>query len=130
MKHVPGQLFPVFPKAVASVPQLYVRNERVLFWFETEQGPMVLAMIGALNVGSVTVKGYGDIASSNKTATEWSMTDITTFERGDELAYFNMGGSCVVALFPEAVLPWLSHWQEGRSIQMGQGLNDAPSASQ
>lgn len=123
MMHVPGNLFPVYPKAVQVIDQLYVRNERVLFWFETDFGPMVIAMIGALNVGSITVQGYGRISSVEKTATQWDVTDSMDFNKGSELAYFNMGGSCVVALFPQQHNKWNSQVVAGSSVCMGYGLN-------
>ena len=48
--HVPGRLFSVGTDAVASVPRVFARNERLAFHFDTEFGPMVQVMVGALLV--------------------------------------------------------------------------------
>ena len=49
--HVPGGLFPVNAGAVRSIPGLFVRNERVVFECELEDGrPAAVVMVAALNV--------------------------------------------------------------------------------
>ncbi|HRA03731.1 MAG TPA: archaetidylserine decarboxylase, partial [Thermomonas sp.] len=51
--HVPGRLFSVGTDAVASVPRVFARNERLVCHFDTEFGPMVQVMVGALLVSGV-----------------------------------------------------------------------------
>tara|TARA_A100001015_G_scaffold285234_1_gene352526 strand:- start:1853 stop:2701 length:849 start_codon:yes stop_codon:yes gene_type:complete len=124
MQHIPGALFPVFPKAVATIPKLYARNERVVFWLETEQGPIVMVMIGALNVGSIHVKGYGTVNSTVGVASEWQPSEPYQLKKGEELAWFNMGGSCVVVCVPEQQGAWHGAYQIGQKVLVGQNLRD------
>ncbi len=51
--HVPGRLFSVNEATAARVPALFARNERVICAFESEHGPFVLVLVGALFVGSM-----------------------------------------------------------------------------
>lgn len=51
--HVPGRLLSVGTDAVASVPRLFARNERLVCHFDTDFGPMCLVMVGALLVSGV-----------------------------------------------------------------------------
>src|SRR5690606_33759383 len=51
--HVPGRLFSVGTDAVASVPRLFARNERLVCHFDTGFGPMAVVMVGALLVSGV-----------------------------------------------------------------------------
>jgi len=124
MQHIPGALFPVFPKAVDTVPKLYARNERVVFWLETAQGPIVLVMIGALNVGSIHVTGYGTVNSTSQAASEWQPTESYELKKGEELAWFNMGGSCVVVCVPEQQGTWHTDYEPGQAVRVGQNLRD------
>src|SRR5690606_33809165 len=69
--HVPGRLFSVGPDAVASVPRLFARNERLVCHFETDFGPMAVVMVGALLVSGVEtvwsgeeIPAYGDRITS------------------------------------------------------------------
>ncbi|HPM57243.1 MAG TPA: archaetidylserine decarboxylase, partial [Thermomonas sp.] len=65
--HVPGRLFSVGTDAVASVPRLFARNERLVCHFDTDFGPMASVMVGALLVSGVEtvwsgveIPAYGD----------------------------------------------------------------------
>ena len=50
--HIRGALFPVNPGAVDSIPELFPRNERVVFRFRLpEDSTAVVVMVSALNVG-------------------------------------------------------------------------------
>ena len=46
MVHVPGDLFSVNPTTARGVPGLFARNERVVCFFESAQGPFVLVLVG------------------------------------------------------------------------------------
>src|SRR5690606_20598597 len=58
--HVPGRLFSVGPAAVAGVPRLFARNERLVCHFDTDFGPMVQVMVGALLVSGVETVWSGE----------------------------------------------------------------------
>ncbi|MFX7329401.1 phosphatidylserine decarboxylase, partial [Acinetobacter baumannii] len=53
MVHVPGSLYSVNPATVAGVPGLFARNERVVCLFDSDFGPFVLTLVGAMVVGSM-----------------------------------------------------------------------------
>lgn len=101
--HVPGRLFSVGTDAVASVPRLFARNERLVCHFETEFGPMVQVMVGALLVSGietvwsgVEIPAYGDRISRK----DWRGRDVT-LGKFDEMARFNYGSTVIVLLPPD-----------------------------
>ena len=56
MIYVPGKLFSVNRITSQSVKNLYSRNERLICFFDTACGPMVLTMVGAMIVSGITVR--------------------------------------------------------------------------
>ena len=102
--HVPGRLFSVGTDAVASVPRLFARNERLVCHFDTDFGPMVSVMVGALLVSGVEtvwsgveIPAYGD----RITRKDYRGKGIE-LERFAEMARFNYG-STVIVLLPKGV---------------------------
>ncbi|MQP77412.1 phosphatidylserine decarboxylase [Stenotrophomonas sp. MYb238] len=100
--HVPGRLFSVGTAAVARVPRLFARNERLVCHFDTDFGPMVQVMVGALLVSGVEtvwsgeeIPAYGD----RITRKDWRGKGIT-LERFAEMARFNYGSTVIVLLPP------------------------------
>ncbi|KAJ7513435.1 hypothetical protein O6H91_24G007300 [Diphasiastrum complanatum] len=55
-RHFPGHLYPVNTRAVRTIKNLYVLNERVVLEGKWSQGFMSMALVGATNVGSIEVK--------------------------------------------------------------------------
>ena len=54
--HIPGALFPVNPGAVDSIPELFPRNERVVFRFRLPgDTTAAVVMVSALNVGDTKI---------------------------------------------------------------------------
>lgn len=54
IRHLPGDLWPVNDAALAGVPGLFARNERVAMLGRTDRGQaFALVPVGALNVGSI-----------------------------------------------------------------------------
>ena len=100
--HVPGRLFSVGTDAVAGVPRLFARNERLVCHFDTDFGPMVSVMVGALLVSGVEtvwsgveIPAYGDAI----TRKDYAGQDIV-LERFAEMARFNYGSTVIVLLPP------------------------------
>lgn len=105
MLHIPGRLFSVAPGIVAHTPRLYARNERVVAFFDTDIGPIAMALIGAINVGSIETVWAGEItppAGGRISRIEYTDQDIT-LERGAEMGRFNLGSS-VILLLPDQPL--------------------------
>ena len=121
--HVPGRLFSVGTDAVASVPRLFARNERLVCHFETEFGPMVQVMVGALLVSGVeTVWSGVEIPpyGGDITRKDWRDQDIR-LGRFAEMARFNYG-STVITLLPPGVAELAPQLQAQSPVRLGQRL--------
>lgn len=121
--HVPGRLFSVGTDAVASVPRLFARNERLVCHFDTDFGPMVQVMVGALLVsgvetvwGGVEIPAYGDAI----TRKDYRGRGIT-LERFAEMARFNYG-STVIVLLPKGVATLDPALHAESAVRLGERL--------
>jgi len=98
--HIPGRLFSVAPFAVAAVPRLFARNERLVCLFEGEHGPFAVVLVGAMLVSGIeTVWGGVEVPPYALAITrrDWRGAGVH-LERGAELGRFNMGSTAVVLL--------------------------------
>ena len=121
--HVPGRLFSVGTSAVATVPRLFARNERLVCHFDTSFGPMVSVMVGALLVSGVEtvwsgveIPRYGDAI----TRKDWRGKDIV-LEKFAEMARFNYG-STVIVLLPPGVAELSPELGAETPVRLGQAL--------
>jgi len=121
--HVPGRLFSVGTDAVRSVPRLFARNERLVCHFDTDFGPMVSVMVGALLVSGVEtvwsgveIPRYGD----RITRKDWRGKGIT-LQRFEEMARFNYG-STVIVLLPPGVAAFDPALKAESPVRLGQAL--------
>ncbi|WP_133499979.1 archaetidylserine decarboxylase [Cognatilysobacter terrigena] len=120
--HVPGRLFSVGPNAVRLVPRLFARNERLVCHFDTDFGPMVLVMVGALLVSGVeTVWGGVEIPQYGHKITEKRYENGITLERFAEMARFNYG-STVIVLLPAGVATLDPSLHAESPVRLGQRL--------
>ncbi len=125
MIHVPGRLFSVAPYTVRRVPRLFARNERVISVFETDSGPLVMVLVGAMLVSSTETVWAGEVTpTKNK---EVSVKDYSgekiSLAKGDEMGRFNMG-STVILLMPPGALKNLRELNSGDMVQVGQSLGN------
>ncbi|MDV0437116.1 archaetidylserine decarboxylase [Xanthomonas sacchari] len=121
--HVPGRLFSVGTDAVRSVPRLFARNERLVCHFDTDFGPMVSVMVGALLVSGVeTVWSGVEIPryADRITRKDWRGKGIT-LQRFEEMARFNYG-STVIVLLPPGVAAFDPALKAESPVQLGQAL--------
>lgn len=121
--HVPGRLFSVGTAAVATVPRLFARNERLVCHFDTSFGPMASVMVGALLVSGVEtvwsgveIPRYADAI----TRKDWRGKGIV-LERFAEMARFNYG-STVIVLLPPGVAELAPELQAEMAVKLGQRL--------
>lgn len=123
MVFVPGQLFSVNPVTAQNVPGLFARNERLVVLFETDWGPMVLVLVGAMIVASIETTWAGVIAPRSKatTTTTYGAIEPPTFVKGAEMGRFRLG-STVVALLPRDTLQWREGFAPGMAMEMGKTL--------
>lgn len=121
--HVPGRLFSVGTDAVRSVPRLFARNERLVCHFDTDFGPMVSVMVGALLVSGVeTVWSGVEIPryADRITRKDWRGKGIT-LQRFEEMARFNYG-STVIVLLPPGVAAFDPALAAESPVRLGQAL--------
>lgn len=90
-RRIPGTLFPVQPWVVCSLRGLFARNERLVLEFDTRAGKMIMVCVGASGVGTVTTV-LGKIENME------CYDPQIIFNKGDEIAAFNLG-STVIVLF-------------------------------
>jgi phosphatidylserine decarboxylase len=121
--HVPGRLFSVGTDAVANVPRLFARNERLVCHFDTDFGPMVSVMVGALLVSGVETVWSGEEIPAYGTAI--TRKDYrgkgVTLERFAEMARFNYG-STVIVLLPPGVAGLAPELKAESPVRLGQAL--------
>ena len=124
MIHVPGKLFSVSEWMLQQVPRVFARNERVAFQFETAYGPMILIMVGAMNVSAIETNWTGPLRRSSK-VNEFDFTHTQKItQKGLEIGRFNMG-STVIMLFTEK-MKFLPHIKAGQIVKMGQLIGHYP----
>ena len=126
MLHVPGRLFSVAPWTVAEIPRIFARNERLACYFETAVGPMVMVLVGAINVAAIeTVWGGLVIPPRGKKISEYDYSHTRKeIAKGAEMGRFNMG-STVILLTGEKV-ELLPHISAGQTVKMGQLIGHFP----
>jgi len=123
MIHVPGRLFSVAPYTARQVPRLFARNERVICVFETDAGPLVMVLVGAMLVSSTETVWAGEITpNKNKDVTIKDYLEETVYLfKGEEMGRFNMG-STVIMLMPSDAIKNFADLRAGDSLKVGQKL--------
>jgi len=97
MLYIPGRLFSVTTFVVSHIPRLFARNERCVCYFETEQGPMAMILVGAINVSAMETVWHGLITAEAKKIKRFDYSDKNiTLNRGDEMGRFNLGSTVIV----------------------------------
>lgn len=100
MVYVPGRLFSVAPHTVNTVPRLFARNERVVCAFDTQAGPMIMILVGAVNVSAIDTVWAGSVTppSKNKIMHTTYQDGEVTLSKGDEMGRFNLGSTVIVLM--------------------------------
>lgn len=123
MIYVPGKLFSVNESSVKNVSGLFAKNERVICIFETGIGDVALIAVGAMIVGSMSMKWHG-IVNSGKTRRimSWNYQNQSfLFQRGDEVGHFRLG-STVILLFEQNKMSLDVEMVAGKSLQLGESI--------
>ena len=122
MIYLPGRIFSVNPNTVLQVPNLFARNERVVCYFQTEIGPMIVILVGALLVAGIETVWSGVVTPRKHQLKRWvyATNDVTVL-RGQELGRFQYG-STVIVLFPKDKIIWDDARLPETKINMGQLL--------
>lgn len=122
VRHIPGTLWPVNPYSVNHVKNLFAINERVVFELESAFGPVAVVMVGATNVGKISVSAGPDWVSNCgnvKTVREQTLEEPLEISAGQELGIFHLGSTAVV-LYPKGVE--IKNAPRDQDVLMGQAL--------
>ena len=119
MRYVPGRLFSVATHTVNQIPRLFARNERCVCAFDTDDGPMVMVLVGAINVSAIETVWHG-LVRARRIDTHHYAKDALRLQRGEEMGRFNLGSTVIVLGGPN--LQWHPDIRPGRDIRLGQPL--------
>lgn len=131
IRYFPGDLWPVNKPAVRWTPQLFTRNERLVFELSQPEGTLYLAMVGALNVGKMTTPFLADFASNpgkRKLAAKGTQTftleEPPSIALGEELGTFMLGSTVIIAFDENLAKRYRMHqaWSS-RPVRMGEKLD-------
>ena len=124
-RYVPGDLFSVNEATVSYLPNLFTRNERLICHLQTVNGPIVVILVGALNVGSISTRWSGDLRPRKKGVVDnidiAKKGESRQLKKGDLIGWFNMG-STVIVLLPPGSSDELSALKIGSRVRMGQAI--------
>jgi phosphatidylserine decarboxylase len=115
---VPGALFSVNGSTERAIPGLFCRNERLVCRFETDFGPMLVILVGAMIVASIETVWPGAASPYHK---EVHASHDVRIERGAEMGRFLLG-STVICCFPKTSVVLQENLTEGSTVRMGQAI--------
>lgn len=100
-RHIPGLLWPVNDWSVTNIRRLFCLNERVVLNFTSPEGQWSLVLVGATNVGHMTITVDPSIITNRwmwHAPTDRRYTPSLSVKVGDELGAFHLG-STVICVF-------------------------------
>lgn len=115
---VPGALFSVNGSTERAIPGLFCRNERLVCRFDTDFGPMLVILVGAMIVASIETVWPGAVSPYHN---EVQATHDVRIGRGAEMGRFLLG-STVICCFPKKSVVLNPDLTEGSSVRMGQAI--------
>ena len=121
MHYIPGNLFSVNQVTASRIPKLFIRNERLVCYFDANGFEMIIIFVGAMNVGSITTPWTGEIRPIKRGEIidlKLAKNISTTLKKGDLLGWFNMG-STVITLLPKNSCVWTESLKTNDDIFMG-----------
>lgn len=123
--HIPGKLWPVNDWSLENIDELFSINERVVTYIDSQFGLAAVVMIGATNVGKMSV-AYDDTFVSNSARTLRTVArDYASpipIDAGDRLGTFHMGSSVVVLLEPRAIDIERVRLEAKKKVRYGQAI--------
>jgi phosphatidylserine decarboxylase len=122
--HIPGKLWPVNDWSLANVDELFSINERVVTYIDCSLGLVAVVMIGATNVGKISVV-YDAFLSNDANAKKTMVRSYEppiTIQPGDRLGTFHMGSSVVILTEPGRVDLSRVRLERGKKVQYGAAM--------
>jgi phosphatidylserine decarboxylase len=115
--HTGTRLFPVNRVGVNRIPQLFIRNERMIIEIEEEQMSCYVAAIGATFVGSIKMAG---ITTPNRQLRHCWIPMNLAVKQLEEMGRFDMG-STLVMVIPKKMAEPIDHIVH-QQVRVGQPL--------
>ena len=99
-RHIPGRLLPVNDWSVRRFPQLFSQNERLVIEIESEWGVVLLVMVGATNVGRMTLTFDPLVTNAGAIGpiTTHLLSPPVPVVKGSRLGTFHLGSTVVLIL--------------------------------
>nr|WP_300305958.1 archaetidylserine decarboxylase [Halomonas sp.] len=123
MVYVPGRLFSVNDATTRHVPGLFARNERLVCHFETERGPMVMVLVGAMIVAAIETVWSGQVTPLSGRVERVRFDKPVHLAQGEEMGRFKLGSTVVMAFANQATFE-ASSVNGPIAVRMGQRLGD------
>ncbi len=122
MVYVPGRLFSVAPHTVNTVPRLFARNERLVCKFDTPAGPMIMVLVGAINVSAIDTVWAGSVTPPSKRRVIHHTYENVNIQldKGAEMGRFNLGSTVILLTAENVELD--ESISTGNTVRVGQGL--------
>ncbi|HEX8430172.1 MAG TPA: archaetidylserine decarboxylase [Longimicrobium sp.] len=110
-RHVPGALLPVNAPAVAHLPELFARNERLLAYLDGPLGRVAMVAVGAYNIGRISA-AFDPVWNAPAGSSSWVtnragvIASTRTYDppvrirQGDEFMTFHLGSTVVLVFEP------------------------------
>ena len=129
-RYVPGDLFSVNRATTERVQGLMARNERLVCFFETDHGGLVIVLVGAMIVaGIATVWGGREVPGTGAVREQfWSAGDGPMLEAGQEMGRFFLG-STVVLVTESSHLDWINEVGDAVTVRSSLAQGAAGSAA-
>ena len=109
---IPGALYSVNTATERSIPNLFCKNERLVCQFESERGPILVILVGALIVASIEMDWEGPASPYlTQEVTNYSLHYTDRSEIGKFLL-----GSTVICCFPP------NHFSLDQNLSVGKTL--------
>lgn len=122
--HIPGKLWPVNDWSMANVDELFSINERVVTYVECNYGLVAVVMIGATNVGKISVSYDTFISNAGRTSGNVirNCDPPISIAAGDRLGTFHMGSSVVTLTEPGRIDRTRVRLEPGKKVQYGAAI--------
>jgi phosphatidylserine decarboxylase len=122
--HIPGKLWPVNDWSLANIDELFSINERVVTYVDGDLGRIAVVMIGATNVGKISVTYDSFISNSTNTdrTVARDYAPALPITPGARLGTFHMGSSVVILLEPGRVDLGRVRLDAGKKVQYGAAI--------
>jgi len=127
--HVPGKLWPVNDWSMANIDNLFSVNERIISYVDSRFGLVAVVMVGATNVGRMSVVYDSFISNSRPGRRRTEIHDYDKpyeLEAGARLGTFHMGSTVVMLFRPGTIDLAAVHLPQPTKLRYGQSLITQP----